>query len=86
MLKYCSFVLIVSFFATSAHAETCDDNYTGACVPIASDPVASDVDCQGGKGNGPVYVAGPFSVAGTDIYGLDHDKDGLACEPPRLNS
>ena len=33
---------------------SCDPNYTGACVPIAS-----DVDCAGGSGNGPAYVEGP---------------------------
>ncbi|ORA61094.1 hypothetical protein BST23_22320 [Mycolicibacterium elephantis] len=27
----------------------CDSNYSGACVPIAS-----DVDCAGGSGNGEV--------------------------------
>lgn len=52
----------------------CDPNYSG-CVPIAS-----DVDCAGGSGNGPAYVAGPIRVIGSDIYGLDSDKDGIACE------
>ncbi|MGN7150445.1 hypothetical protein ACTHQ6_15795 [Arthrobacter sp. SAFR-179] len=52
----------------------CDPNYSG-CVPIAS-----DVDCAGGSGNGPAYVRGPIQVTGTDIYGLDADHDGLACE------
>jgi hypothetical protein len=31
----------------------CDSNYSGACVPIAS-----DVDCASGSGNGPAYVSG----------------------------
>lgn len=52
----------------------CDPNYSG-CVPIAS-----DVDCSGGKGNGPEYVAGPINVVGSDIYRLDADHDGIACE------
>ncbi|PRX50947.1 hypothetical protein B0I33_10198 [Prauserella shujinwangii] len=52
----------------------CDPNYTG-CVPVAS-----DVDCAGGSGNGPAYVAGPVRVVGSDIYRLDHDNDGTACE------
>ncbi len=52
----------------------CDSNYSG-CVPIAS-----DVDCAGGSGNGPAYVAGPIRVIGNDVYGLDNDKDGVACE------
>jgi hypothetical protein len=53
----------------------CDPNYSGACVPIAS-----DVDCLGGKGDGPAYVQGPVRVIGTDIYHLDSDHDGIGCE------
>lgn len=53
----------------------CDPNYAGACVPIAS-----DVDCAGGSGNGPAYVRGPVQVVGTDIYDLDRDGDGVGCE------
>lgn len=53
----------------------CDPNYAGACVPIAS-----DVDCAGGGGNGPAYVKGPVRVIGSDIYGLDRDGDGIGCE------
>lgn len=56
-------------------AQSCDPNYAGACVPIAS-----DVDCQGGSGNGPAYVQGPVQVVGTDIYDLDRDNDGIGCE------
>ena len=53
----------------------CDPNYTG-CVPIAS-----DVDCAGGSGNGPAYVYGPVQVIGNDVYGLDgNDNDGIGCE------
>lgn len=51
----------------------CDPNYTG-CVPIAS-----DVDCAGGSGNGPAYT-GYVQVIGSDIYDLDRDGDGEACE------
>jgi hypothetical protein len=43
-------------------------------------PIASDVDCAGGKGDGPAYVTGPVRVIGRDIYGLDNDKDGIGCE------
>ena len=52
----------------------CDPNYSG-CVPIAS-----DVDCAGGKGNGPEFVKGPVKVIGKDIYKLDGDHDGIGCE------
>jgi resuscitation-promoting factor RpfB len=43
-------------------------------------PIASDVDCAGGNGNGPAYVAGPVTVVGNDIYELDRDGSGVACE------
>jgi hypothetical protein len=57
-------------------SQDCDPNYEGACVPIAS-----DVDCARGSGNGPAYVDGPVYVVGTDIYGLDgNDNDGIGCE------
>lgn len=55
-------------------ASNCDPNY-GPCVPIAS-----DVDCAGGSGNGPAYVQGPVTVTGSDIYDLDSDSDGVGCE------
>lgn len=58
-----------------ALSQDCDPNYD-PCVPVAS-----DVDCAGGSGNGPAYVSGPVTVIGTDIYGLDRDGDGIACEP-----
>lgn len=58
-----------------APKSNCDPNYSGGCVPIAS-----DVDCGGGSGNGPAYFYGTATVVGTDIYGLDRDGDGIACE------
>lgn len=70
-----AFVHVV-FLSTQVLANSgCDKNYTGACVPIAS-----DVDCSGGSGNGPAYVTGPVQVVGIDIYGLDRDGDGIGCE------
>jgi hypothetical protein len=54
--------------------QECDPNYSG-CVPIAS-----DVDCVGGNGDGPKYVKGPVRVIGRDVYRLDGDRDGVACE------
>jgi hypothetical protein len=56
-------------------ARNCDPNYSGACVPIAT-----DVDCAGGSGNGPRYVQGPVRVVGNDIYDLDRDGDGVGCD------
>lgn len=56
-------------------ASNCDPNYAGACVPVAS-----DVDCAGGSGDGPEYVQGPVRVVGDDIYDLDRDGDNIACD------
>lgn len=53
----------------------CDPNYSGACVPIAS-----DVDCAGGSGDGPAYVYGVVRVVGVDIYDLDRNGDGFGCD------
>lgn len=61
--------------APAPRSGDCDPNYAGACVPIAS-----DVDCGGGSGNGPAYLYGTATVVGRDVYGLDRDGDGLACE------
>jgi hypothetical protein len=55
-------------------AGRCDPNYD-PCVPVDS-----DVDCAGGSGNGPSYVAGPVRVVGSDPYGLDRDGDRLGCD------
>lgn len=52
----------------------CDPNYS-PCVPIAS-----DVDCAGGSGNGPAYATGVVKVIGEDIYDLDRDNDGYGCD------
>jgi hypothetical protein len=49
-------------------AGACDPNYDGQCVPI--DP---SVNCDDVPGTDVVVV-------GVDIYGLDGDNDGVACE------
>jgi resuscitation-promoting factor RpfB len=56
-------------------ASNCDPNYAGACVPVAS-----DVDCAGGSGDGPEYVEGPVTVVGDDVYDLNRDDDNIACD------
>ena len=53
---------------------SCDPNYD-PCVPVAS-----DVDCVDGRGNGPAFVDGPIRVTGDDPYDLDRDGDGIACD------
>jgi len=65
---------VVAVGTKAPASSRCDPNYSG-CVPIAS-----DVDCAGGSGNGPAYVTGPIRVIGDDIYDLDSDGDGVACE------
>jgi hypothetical protein len=57
-----------------AASSGCNSNYSG-CVPIAS-----DVDCAGGEGDGPAYLSGTARVVGRDVYGLDRDKNGIACD------
>lgn len=52
----------------------CEANYSG-CVPVVV-----DVDCPD-DGDGPVYLADTTVVVmGQDVYGLDTDGDGMACE------
>ena len=55
-------------------SDGCHTSYVGACVPIVS-----DVDCEGGDGDGPEYV-GFVTVVGPDEYDLDGDGDGFACD------
>jgi hypothetical protein len=61
--------------APPAAPSGCHPSYSG-CVPVG----VSDVDCAGGSGNGPAYVDGPITVVGPDVYDLDRDGDGMACE------
>lgn len=61
--------------AAPAPSGDCNSNYADVCVPNAS-----DVDCAGGSGNGPAYVSGPLRVVGNDVYDLDRDGDGIACD------
>lgn len=65
---------IYAILVAGAAAAECHPSYEGACVPIAR-----DVDCAGGSGNGPEYVRGPLKVAGPDDYELDRDGNGIAC-------
>ena len=72
-------IVLASLYAATlspvSAQQGCHSSYEGACVPMAS-----DVDCAGGSGNGPAYVRGPIYVVGPDVYGLDRDGDGVACE------
>ncbi len=59
---------------TQPEKSNCHSSYSG-CL----NPSASDYDCAGGSGNGPYYT-GPVRVLGPDVYDLDRDSDGMACE------
>jgi hypothetical protein len=58
-----------------ASMRRCDPNYDGSCLRER----VSDYDCAGGSGDGPLYT-GAVRVIGQDVYGLDRDGDGYACE------
>lgn len=55
-----------------------DDRCTPGYDPCI--PPGPDVDCAGGRGDGPRYIDGPVYVTGSDPYGLDRDGDGVGCE------
>ena len=66
----------------------CEADATGGGPSVASchpsydpclDPNASDYDCEGGSGDGPMYT-GFVTVKGSDDYDLDSDGDGTGCE------
>ena len=65
---------VVAVGTRTSSGGNCQSGYS-PCVPIAS-----DVDCEGGGGNGPAYVSGPVRVTGSDPYELDRDGDGTACD------
>jgi micrococcal nuclease len=63
--------------AAPAAGGGCHPSYAGACVPTGY----SDVDCAGGTGDGPGFVSTKrFQVVGPDVYGLDGNNDGIACQ------
>ncbi|MEU4569373.1 G5 domain-containing protein [Micromonospora sp. NPDC023956] len=57
----------------TAATAACDPNYSG-CVPVAE-----DVDCAG-RGDGPAWITGTVKVTGSDVYRLDRDRNGIACD------
>ena len=71
----CLAIAVIGLSATPATAQDCHPSYEGECVPIAS-----DVYCAGGSGNGPEYIVGPVQVVRPDVCGLDRDHDGIGCE------
>lgn len=75
MRKLAAMGWIAAFLPVAVQAQECHPSYEGVCVPIAE-----DVDCASGSGDGPEYVEGAVRVVGRDVYGLDREKDGIACE------
>jgi hypothetical protein len=53
----------------------CHASYAGSCVPTG----VSDVDCRDSGDDGPYFV-GRVDVVGDDVYDLDPDGDGIACD------
>ena len=51
-------------------ADGCHDSYEGDCLPV------SDVDLDCGD-----IAEESLDVVGDDVYNLDADSDGIACEP-----
>jgi len=61
--------------ARATSSDGCHPSYAGACVPVD----VPDVDCAG-AGDGPAFVSGALGVVGPDVYQLDPDLDGIACD------
>lgn len=67
-------VTVLRVVAAPPQPSNCTPGYS-PCLPPAS-----DYDCAGGSGNGPEYAVGPVRVTGYDVYDLDADGDGTACD------
>lgn len=55
-------------------AAKCHPSYSGCLTPGIG-----DYDCRGGSGDGPNYT-GKVQVLGPDVFRLDRDGDGTACD------
>lgn len=74
-------IIGIAAVATGVTVAAACQNGCGAPGYVAPRYTGADYDCAGGGGNGPLFVRGPFRLNGPDIYGLDADGDGIACEP-----
>jgi hypothetical protein len=54
----------------------CHPSYENAC--LATD--LGDYDCDGRGEDGPNFVRGRLRVVGPDVFALDRDGNGVACE------
>ncbi len=59
----------------------CDSSYVVSGGPCLKEAIG-DYDCYGGGGDGPNYTppGALIRVVGKDSFGLDADRDGIACE------
>jgi hypothetical protein len=63
--------------AANGGAAACHPSYQGTCIP----PNVADADCYGIGDNGPWFVREEnIKVVGPDVFRLDVDFDGVACE------
>ena len=69
-------VVVKETVVVVATPPSCHPSYEGVCLRVD----AGDYDCAGGSGDGPNYVRGPFRVVGPDVFDLDRDRNGVACE------
>jgi hypothetical protein len=53
---------------------------SASCAGGGGNYYVDDVDCYGGRGNGPRWQNGTVWVGGYDPYYLDADGDGWGCE------
>lgn len=60
----------------------CHPAYPDVCIPFGS----LDWDCDGGSGDGPNFIIGPFRVLPPDPYDLDGDGNGIGCGAGDLTS
>lgn len=74
-------IIGIAAVATGVAVVAACSNGCGAPSYRPSSYAGTDYDCAGGGGNGPLFIQGPFRLTGPDIYGLDRDGDGIACEP-----
>lgn len=61
-------------FTGTAAAQACDPNYLGPCLPVYTG--TDNVNCT----DHSVITMRSFPVVGTDVYHLDADHDGFACD------
>lgn len=71
----CGTLLLVAVSVSApAKATSCDASYPDYCIP----PPPPDLNCDDIRGHKPFRVRRP------DPHHFDRDRDGWACEPPKV--